>query len=316
MPYPNEHAARLRDPDDFAPDSFRRTKGGKLYGHIEVPATIGIIWGKLKEKNAPEDPPLPQALRFPTKDWPADEAKKWLKDNEIKYIAFEPAEEKSGGAEIERRVVRFAELRLAGEANAPAIDGYAAVFNSLSEDMGFTETIEPGFFENVLEDDTRALFNHDSNFVLGRTKSKTLTVAEDEKGLSIHITPPATALINDMVLEPIRRGDVDQMSFSFMTAKGGDEWLIKDEQVIRTLKRGGCQRLYDVSPVTFPAYPETSVTVRSKFQELRDQIHPDPQTAAPGGAPDPDPEPDDDDIARQQALLANRRRRLELAEKT
>lgn len=311
MPYANEHAARLKNPDDFDPDSFRRTKGGTLYGSIKVPETIGIIWGKLKGAAAPSDPPLPQALRFPTKDWSVDEAKTWLRDNKIKYISFEPAEEprqdigtlKSSGAEIERRVVRFAELRLAGEANAPAIDGYAAVFNSPSEDMGFTEIIEQGFFENVLEDDTRALFNHDSNFVLGRTKSRTLTVAEDEKGLSIHITPPATALINDMVLEPIRRGDVDQMSFSFMTAKGGDEWLIKDEHVFRTLKKGGCQRLFDVSPVTFPAYPETSVSVRSKFQELQGQIQP-----LPGG---------EEPVEKQaQARLDMLRRRLELAEKS
>lgn len=90
-PYPNEHSARLRDPDDFDPDSYRRTHGGTMYGTKKVPETIDIIWGKLKGKAKPSDPPLPQALRFPIKNWTAVEAKKWLKDNEVKYIKFEEA---------------------------------------------------------------------------------------------------------------------------------------------------------------------------------------------------------------------------------
>lgn len=93
-PYPNEHAARLRDPDDFDPDTFRRTQGGTIYGKLKVPATISIIWGKLKDSSAESDPPIPQALRFPTKDWTVEEAKSWLKDNSVKAISFEPASEK------------------------------------------------------------------------------------------------------------------------------------------------------------------------------------------------------------------------------
>lgn len=90
-PYPNEHSARLQDPGKFDKDSYRRTKGGTIYGKIKVPQTISIIWGKLKTKNKPSDPPIPQALRFPTKNWTAEAAKKWLKDNKVKYIKFEPA---------------------------------------------------------------------------------------------------------------------------------------------------------------------------------------------------------------------------------
>jgi len=93
-PYPNEHSARLRNPDDFDSKTFRRTEGGSLYGKIKVPKTIAIIWGKLKGKAKPSDPPIPQALRFPTKNWTADEAKKWLKTNNIKYEKFEPASQK------------------------------------------------------------------------------------------------------------------------------------------------------------------------------------------------------------------------------
>ncbi len=91
MPYPNEHSARLHDPKRFEPKSFRRTDGGILYGKIKVPKTIAIIWGKLKGKAKPSDPPIAQALRFPTKYWTADKAKSWLKKNKIKYLQFEPA---------------------------------------------------------------------------------------------------------------------------------------------------------------------------------------------------------------------------------
>jgi hypothetical protein len=90
MPYPNEHSARLQDPDKF--DSFGRTKGGKLYGGVLiVPATIGVIWGH--PKGGPVEAAIPQALRFPISAWTEAEAKKWLKDNDVKYISFEAAKE-------------------------------------------------------------------------------------------------------------------------------------------------------------------------------------------------------------------------------
>ena len=94
MPYPNEHSARLKKPGDFDPKSFRRTNGGTIYGTKKVPKTISIIWAKLKRKNKPKDPPIPQALRFPTKSWTVQKSKKWLKDNNIKYLIFEPAKKK------------------------------------------------------------------------------------------------------------------------------------------------------------------------------------------------------------------------------
>lgn len=92
-PYPNEHAARLRDPADFDAKTFRRTAGGTIFGKTKVPSTIGIILGKLKGKSAPADSPIVQALRFPIKNWTESEARKWLKDNSVKFISFEPAKE-------------------------------------------------------------------------------------------------------------------------------------------------------------------------------------------------------------------------------
>lgn len=93
-PYPNEHACRLKEPDEFKEDSFRRTNGGTIYGSIDVPESVSIIWGKLKEDES--DNMVPQALRFPKDKWTAEEAKKWVEENNIKYIKFEPAVEEQG----------------------------------------------------------------------------------------------------------------------------------------------------------------------------------------------------------------------------
>ncbi len=90
MPYPTEHAARLESPDY---DEYRRTSGGTIYGSKTVPENIDIIWGH--NKSEPEDAWHAQALRFPVKNWTADEAKKWLKDNNIDYISFEAASEQA-----------------------------------------------------------------------------------------------------------------------------------------------------------------------------------------------------------------------------
>jgi len=94
-PYPNEHSARLQSPDKFDTKTFRRTKGGTLYGSKKIPSTVSIIWGKLKDKAKPTDPPIAQALRFPTSNWTATKAKKWLADNEIKFTTFEAATKKT-----------------------------------------------------------------------------------------------------------------------------------------------------------------------------------------------------------------------------
>lgn len=173
---------------------------------------------------------------------------------------------------MERRFV-VEELRvLAEEGEGPKIQGYAAVFNKRSEVLGdFVEQIEPGFFAPALRHDVRALWNHNTDLVLGRTKNKTLTLEEDERGLRVVIDPPDTQWGRD-AMELIRRGDVNQMSFGFSVKPGGDEWSAEGKKGlrVRTLKAGGCRALYDVSPVTFPAYPQTSAQVRAW---LADHIH-------------------------------------------
>lgn len=150
---------------------------------------------------------------------------------------------------------------------APVLIGHAAVFNSRSEDLGgFVEVIEPGAFSRSLDSDIRALFNHDTNFVLGRTTSQTLTLREDGKGLRVEIMPPNNALMRDLVIAPIERGDISQMSFGFRVRAGGSRFEEEEDgTIVRFLND---LELFEVSPVTFPAYPATDVAVR----EFRDFV--------------------------------------------
>ena len=164
--------------------------------------------------------------------------------------------------DIERRYMPAAELRAVAPADdKPAvIEGYAAVFGALSADMGFREEIAPGAFTQSLADgdDVRALVDHDGGRILGRRKAGTLDLEEDAKGLHVTIRPPDTTAARD-IMASIDRGDVDGMSFGFQTRS--DSWRMEEDGVaIRTLRDA---KLMDVSVVTFPAYPDTTVAVRS-----------------------------------------------------
>ena len=163
--------------------------------------------------------------------------------------------------DLERRALNAVELRAEpGEGDSmPAIVGHAAVFDALSENFGgWRERIAPGAFAaTIVEDDIRALFNHRDEYVLGRNRAGTLRLAEDDTGLSVRIEPPDTSYARDLVTS-IERGDISGMSIGFRTIT--DEWNLEDGDPVRTLK---AVRLYDVSPVTFPAYSQTDVAVRS-----------------------------------------------------
>ena len=155
----------------------------------------------------------------------------------------------------------------AAQEESRMISGYAAVFDSDSEDLGgFTERIERGAFAEAIKvSDVRALFNHDNNMILARTASGTLRIYEDERGLKYEFEAPKTTAGND-VLEMIKRGDISQSSFGFTVEQ--DSWAKRDGTTYRTIKK--VKRLYDVSPVTFPAYPEASVAVR-KLEEINSE---------------------------------------------
>jgi HK97 family phage prohead protease len=266
MPFENEHAARLKDPKGFDPKAFRRTNGGKIFGNIDVPKSIGIIWGKLKGKSKPGDPPITQSLRFASKSWTVTAAKKWLKDHKIKYILFEPATGKKS-QEVpmeERRANLGIELRdetgpHADDYPLPTIAGYAAVFDKKSVPMwGMQEVIKPGAFTKTLtKADVRALVDHDPSKIIGRSKARTLKLEERDKGLWAEIVPPDNSVGRDVVTS-IKRKDLDGMSFGFRTVT--DAWHVEDKKNIRELSE---VELIDVSVVAFPAYPQTSVGLRS-----------------------------------------------------
>ena len=164
----------------------------------------------------------------------------------------------------ERRFLAVSELRIQGGDDLPkTLIGYAAVFDQLSENLGgFREKIKRGAFKNTIKsDDIKALFNHDANLPLGRTTNGTLELKEDKHGLLVEIVPPDTQFARDLMTS-IDRGDINQMSFGFNTIS--DKWEVKDEEDIRTLIE---VRLGDVSPVTFPAYPQTEIEARSLVHE-------------------------------------------------
>lgn len=153
------------------------------------------------------------------------------------------------------------------------ISGYAAIFDSISLPLGgFQERIAPGAFTAALgkNPDVRALFNHDQNFVLGRTSSGTLKLAQTAKGLRFEVPSlPDTSYARDM-REMMTRGDVTQCSFGFTVPQGGDTWAEEmidgKKTLVRTLRSIG--QLLDVGPVAFPAYTATEVSFRDARKSL------------------------------------------------
>ena len=137
-----------------------------------------------------------------------------------------------------------------------SFEGYAAVFNSPSEPLPFTERIAPGAFRRSLRsrNDIKLLWNHDTGSVLGSTRAGTLSLVEDGHGLRVKAELPNTTLGRDTA-ELLRRGDVDSMSFGFSVPSGGDEWNHDGSE--RTLRS---VRLHEVSIVAFPAYSATAGT--------------------------------------------------------
>ncbi len=172
-------------------------------------------------------------------------------------------------SKYQKRAFQVSEMRVdSAEGKPPVLRGHAAVFDIETKISSFfsdfIEVVKPGAFtETIGKDDIRALFNHDPNFVLGRNRSSTLSLSEDSKGLAVEITPPESAQSAHLI-ENIRRGDISQMSFGFQTLD--DRWSGKKDGVpVRELVR---VKLFDVSPVTFPAYTETDISVRSYLESL------------------------------------------------
>ena len=151
------------------------------------------------------------------------------------------------------------ELRASG---GRKIAGYAAVFNSLSADLGgFVERVLPGAFARSLAAgaDVVGLHHHKPELILGRTSAKTLRLVEDQRGLNFEIDLPDTQAGND-VLVGVQRGDLKGASFAFKVPTGGARWLQEGDQQVRELTE---VQLLDVSITSTPAYPDTEVARRS-----------------------------------------------------
>lgn len=147
------------------------------------------------------------------------------------------------------------------------ISGYAAVFNSLSEDLGrFREKIAYGAFGDSIKKDVRALWSHNPDYVLGRTTNNTLTLREDNVGLAFELSLPNTQLGRD-ALTSIRRKDITGMSFGFFVLEDSWQRGKGGEPHVRTLLKVD---LFEVSPVAFPAYPATQVSSRTADELLKE----------------------------------------------
>lgn len=160
--------------------------------------------------------------------------------------------------EAERRMLpEPVEVREEGEEKF--FEGYAFKFGVLADMGWFTEEIAPGAADEVMNDDVRGLFNHEPNIVLGRTKAGTMTMTVDQVGLRYRIKYNPKDPDHVSVYEKVSRGDVSQSSFAFRIKD--DKWETRNGKEHRTLLK--FQRLIDLSPVTYAAYPDATIAARS-----------------------------------------------------
>jgi len=182
--------------------------------------------------------------------------------------SISPDSEKSSASYgMERRYLPLNVLGLQVETRSDGqtrISGYFSVFNQQSQNLGFfREVVDPGTFrDTVASDDIVALFNHDPNYPLGGTKEGRLALSEDDHGGHMDVRPTGTSYARDLVTN-IREGTIRHQSFGFEVKPGGDTWDDSSDVPIRHLR---AVRLFDVSPVVFPAYTMTDVQVRQLLQ--------------------------------------------------
>jgi HK97 family phage prohead protease len=189
-------------------------------------------------------------------------------------------------ANLERRTISGTQVRAVDSNNALSIEGRAAAYNVLSQDLGFfRERLSRGAFANVVKrgDDVACLFNHDVNKILGRTISGTLKLTDGPEGLDFHCDLPPTQTARD-IHASIQRGDISGCSFSFALNPSDEEWsemtdpLDRSKRIpIRTVKN--ITKLFDVGPVLHPAY-NIGTNVDARSLELMRNTPPGPLVIA------------------------------------
>jgi uncharacterized protein len=252
------------EPNELAVGDFVRwnSSGGNAYGRIiqvetdgEVEADSGFI-----VNGTPDDPAaLIRIYRYDSESDAYVERKPVL-NVAHRFSALEKfdAEVRKSSVVKEQREFRMEHA----EQNGNTIRGYAAVYNSDSEWMGgFYEQIETGAFDDVLDNDVRAYFNHDENLLLGRVSSGTLRISTDKRGLFYEVDLPNTTYANDLV-ELMKRGDVNQSSFAFLIER--DRWEQRGGTTYRIIEK--VSRLLDVSPVSQPAYPDATSELKRDLE--------------------------------------------------
>ena len=253
------------EPNELAVGDFVRwsSSGGNAYGRIiqvekngEVEADSGFV-----VQGTEDDPAaLIRIYRYDSESDAYVERKPILNvAHRFSTLEKYDAEVRKSSVVKEHREFRMENAQYEGN----TIRGYAAVYNSDSEWMGgFYEQIEVGAFDDVLENDVRAYFNHDENLLLGRVSSGTLRIGTDKRGLFYEVDLPNTTYANDLV-ELMKRGDINQSSFAFLIGK--DRWEERGGKTYRIISK--VSRLLDVSPVAQPAYPEATSELKTRDLE-------------------------------------------------
>ena len=171
-------------------------------------------------------------------------------------------DERTQHDEAEKRTMGTIEVR-EHEEDHMVLEGYAAVFNVETDLGAFREVIRPGAFDDVMDDDVRALINHDPNLILGRTGNGTLELSTDERGLKYKVKLGDQQYARDFY-ESVKRGDITQSSFAFTI----EEQSFNDDRTLRSVDK--VRQLLDVSPVTYPAYAAATVQARDQQLETED----------------------------------------------
>jgi len=261
-PYPGEHAARIADPDEFDSFSRRNNEGGTGVDFI-----YGVLDGEAEV----------QSIRFKVENFTEDQAREWLDENDFEPLLFEPAAPVDEGRSIVvlspqlmeardmadkeiRTLMQDVQVREDDESETVRVSGYAAVFDEETSIAGlFRETIARGAFTNAIQrnDDVVFLVNHDG-LPLARTRSGTLRLSEDERGLYMETELDRNDPDVRSIIPKMQRGDLDKMSFAFMPER--QEWDDTGDMPKRTIQD---LRLFDVSVVTTPAYEGTEIGLRS-----------------------------------------------------
>jgi uncharacterized protein len=252
------------EPNELAVGDFVRwnSSGGNAYGRIIQVETDGEVEadsGFIVNGTADDPAALIRIYRYDSESDAYVERKPVLNVvHRFSTLEKFDAEVRKSSVVKEQREFRME----SAEQNGNTIRGYAAVYNSDSEWMGgFYEQIATGAFDGVMDNDVRAYFNHDENLLLGRVSSGTLRISTDKRGLFYEVDLPNTTYANDLA-ELMKRGDVNQSSFAFLIEK--DRWEQRDGVTYRIIEK--VSRLLDVSPVSQPAYPDSTSELKRDLE--------------------------------------------------